>query len=177
VQITLNGRPAGVKIAPANGRVTFRITVLALDRVDVDDVVPGLCGRNTMTGTGQGGSVTALFNIDCGAGIPPGSSVTSGGSIAAPGGLIVLPSGSVPLGLISTTGPAPGQVLPAPAGSTTGGPATGGPATGAVAPGGGQSRTGFAKTGANVVRLTLIGLVCVALGWQLTRLRRRGILS
>jgi hypothetical protein len=169
ITLTFNGASAGQKTADSAGNAVFRITIFAIDRIDVDDIVPGVCGRNVLTGTGQGAggmsSADLLFNLDCGASSLAGSSAS--GANLVRGGTIVLPSGQVPLGLISATGPAPGAVLPAPAGATTG--------NAPASTRNGRSSTAF--TGANVVRLTLIGLVCIALGWQLTRLRRRGILS
>ena len=135
----------------------------------------GLNGGGGLGAGGAGGLSPGAGVLGSNGGIPNGAYFGPNGELLAPDGTVILPSGAVPLGLSSRTGPAAGSVLATPAGGGTNANLGNGTAAGGARGSNGRSSTAF--TGSNVVRLTLIGMVCIALGWQLTRLRRRGILS
>ncbi len=86
VNLTVNGQPAGTKIAAGDSSITVNVTVLSATQLSVNDpIVKGGCGENRAVGSSPssaaGGAMetyTALFRVNCGA-APAKASTVSGG--------------------------------------------------------------------------------------------------
>src|SRR2546421_7468521 len=73
VTFTYNGRPAGSKPVQADGCVNATVVIASNNAVNVDDVLPGVCGRHNLVVTGMPdpratnaiSQATLTFIIDC----------------------------------------------------------------------------------------------------------------
>jgi hypothetical protein len=183
VTFTLNGVAAGSKTAGSDGSVPLVITILSVNQISVDDIVPGVCGTNTVTlnGTAPGGgalSRAVTFFLNCVNGVPVVNPLATS-PIFNP---TAYANGLLPPGLLPPTAAAPAnqqqqqQQQSVSTGGTSAAPAASGTAAAPAAAGAAPAATPTGRlsfTGANVLRWSVAALVLIVAGLGLLVHSRR----